>query len=121
MLSHFEPPPPPTFNQEKADAPPTGFAFVLGAAPAAFGAPTGVVTATGAWLSFLAPSLTAVVDLLNALSGPLRRLPSSKNLLLPSPPRLGLEEPGAFDVEVVENVRVADLGFRTLMPDSLRW
>lgn len=98
-----------------------GFAFVLVAAPvpvaeAAFAPPLAAVPTGARFSLLLSPPTFAAPE-----SGPLRLLPSSKNLLLPSPPRLGLAAAlGVVDV-LLENVRFAVLGLRTLIPDSLRW
>lgn len=92
-----------------------GFAFVLGAA-----APVVL------WLvEFNGPfsftfALASTVFATGAFSDPpLLLRPSSKNLLLPS---AGLATPEVGVVALVaENVRLAVLGLRTLMPVSLRW
>ncbi|KAK3109659.1 hypothetical protein LTR53_016842 [Teratosphaeriaceae sp. CCFEE 6253] len=96
----------PGFNQEKAEPPPMGFAFVLGPA------------AVGTWFSFFTSMRVAFPT---APSTPLRRLPSSKNLLLPLSTGLATAAAGLAAADVVEKVRLAVLGFKTLMPDSFRW
>ena len=100
---------PPLFSQENALAPPAGFALVFGGcgAPAPGVADVGTAAAEP-WFSFLSPSEYL-------LSGPLRRLPSSKKRLRPS---AGLKVPVAAEVE---NVREVDFGFNTFIPVSLRW
>lgn len=79
-----------------------GFALVFGIVALLF-------PAVGATPSFFSPTGCGLS------SGPLRLLPSSKNLLFPS---LGLV---VFIVAEVEIVREVDLGLSTLMPVSLRW
>ena len=103
VAPHF--PSPPELSQENALAPPTGFERVLGGArlpPAAVAeAEYGDVT---------------TAEAVPASGPPLRLMPSSKNRLRPS---AGLAVDVAVDV--LEKVREADLGLRTLMPVSLRW
>jgi hypothetical protein len=103
IAPHF--PSPPELSQENALAPPTGFERVLGGArlpPAAVAeAEYGDVT---------------TAEAVPASGPPLRLMPSSKNRLRPS---AGLAVDVAVDV--LEKVRVADLGLSTLMPVSLRW
>ncbi|KAK3066693.1 hypothetical protein LTR53_016853 [Teratosphaeriaceae sp. CCFEE 6253] len=99
----------PGFNQEKAEPPPMGFALVLGPIAEA---------AVGTWFSFFTSTRVAFpID----PSTPLRRLPSSKNLLLPLSTGLATAAAGLATAELVEKVRLAVLGFKTLMPDSFRW
>jgi hypothetical protein len=107
IASHF--PSPPELSQEKALAPPTGFARVFGGAripPTAEAGEEDVGTIEAMPLS---PSA--------GFASTLRLMPSSKNRLRPSAAGLEVEA----TVDVPEKVRVADLGLRTLMPVSLRW
>lgn len=103
IAPHF--PSPPELSQENALAPPTGFERVLGGArlPPAAVADAGDEDVTTA-------------EAVPASGPPLRLMPSSKNRLRPS---AGLAVDVAVDV--LEKVREADLGLRTLMPVSLRW
>lgn len=110
---------PPEFSHENADAPPMGFAFVLGGKVAwGFTEPPDAIDAGRSFAV-----VAGVGDLAQELlSGPpLRRRPSSKNLLRPS---LGLaaviDAAGALELAVEEAVRLVIFGLRTLIPVSLR-
>lgn len=102
-------------NQEKAEAPPIGFAFVFTVLP------PGVVGVAKA------PEFSFVFSLVS-LSLPMAvliRLPSSKKrLLLLSVTGAGLavpEEDDGIGALAADTVLDAVFGFKTLMPVSLRW
>lgn len=114
-------PKPPELSQENALAPPTGFERVFGGAADddagdddEASAAADAEEAEGSLRPSFSGAFASVC--VNPLPLPPLLIPSSKKRLRPSD-ELAVE--GA--VEVPEKVRVADLGFRTLMPVSLRW